>query len=254
MDEIDVKQAIIGNMPKLNYPVTEALNTMCTNLSLAGRSYKKILITSTRPGEGKTFIAFNLMRLLAGLRHNVVLVDADMRRSDLVDSYGVQMEQKAAGLAHYLAEQCEWEKIVRQTNIDGGYLVPNGQNVVSMLPLLSTPRLPRLLSQLERAFDIALVDTLPIGSIIDAAEIARSCDGAVFVVSSNNVKRRKFIDAKEQILRTGCPILGGVLNKVTYDTPSAKKHYYKTYYSHYNSGYYKHETVSEKEKKDLASQ
>ena len=91
-----------------------------------------------------------------------------------------------------------------------------------------------------------LVDTPPIGAVVDAAEIAKRCDGSVLVVNYNNTRRRELLESKRQMEQSGCPILGCILNKVTFDTLSAKKYYNKTYYNHYyKSGYY---TADEKKK------
>ena len=234
-----MRQVEISNLKALDYPCTEAMNTLCTNLSFAGRSVKKILVTSCRAGEGKTFLSLNLMRMLAADGKNVVLVDADMRRSVLMSTYGIAQDKKQKGLAHYLADLCDWEQILYQTNIEGAYIIFHGQSVVNPHGLLSTPRLAQLMSQLERTFDMVIVDTPPIGLVVDAAEIAKVCDGVIFAVTNNTIPRKEMGDALAQIQRTGCPILGVVINKVTFDTHSAKKHYYKTYYSHYRSGYYK---------------
>jgi len=179
------------------------------------------------------------MRTLAELGKRVVVIDADMRRSVLIAQYGIRVNAKPRGLAHYLSEQCDWEEIIYRTNIEGAHIIFHGQDVVNSLALLTTPRLPLLLNQLSEVYDIVLIDSPPIGLIIDAAEIARSCDGAVFVVSNNSIARRELIDARAQLEKAGCHILGAVLNKVTFNTHISKKHYYKTYYSHYSSGYYK---------------
>jgi capsular exopolysaccharide synthesis family protein len=237
----NLKHAEWTKLTELDYPCTEALNTLCTNLSFSKSNLRSVLITSSRSREGKSFISVNLMRTMVGLGKSVVLIDADMRRSAVIAQYGVQLEKNTMGLAHYLAEQCEWEATINQTNIEGAYAIFHGQYVINSLALLTTQRLPRLISQLERAFDMVLIDAPPIGLVIDAAEIAKSCDGALFVVSNNLIPRREMIDARLQIEKTGCPILGAVLNKVTFETHSAKKHYYRTYYSHYTSEYYKNQ-------------
>ena len=77
--------------------------------------------------------------------------------------------------------------------------------------------------------------------IIDAAEVAKSCDGVLFVINYNTISRREMQEAKLQIERTGCKILGAVLNNVSFDSYSSKKYYYKSYYNtHYESDYYQH--------------
>ena len=83
-----------------------------------------------------------------------------------------------------------------------------------------------------------MVDAPPVGVIIDAAQIARHCDGTLIVVQYNSVSRRELLSVKNQVESTGCEILGAVLNDVAFDTLSSKKYYNKSYYSHYYSGYY----------------
>ena len=114
-----------------------------------------------------------------------------------------------------------------------------GREVGNSLSLLTSQKLSQLLEWLDSKFDFVLVDAPPVGMIIDAAEIAKSCDGVVFVINYNSVSRREMLEAKRQIERTGCQILGAVLNNVSFDTIASKKYYYKSYYNaHYESDYY----------------
>ena len=78
-----------------------------------------------------------------------------------------------------------------------------------------------------------IVDARPVGLVIDAAQIAKNCDGSLIVVNYNSVRRQELIDVKEQLEQTGCPILGTVLNMVDYDNYLSKKYYYRSYYSAY---------------------
>ena len=71
----------IRHFPPLSYACSEAVNTLCTNLSFAGENVKKIMLTSCHASEGKTFLSMNIMRTMAKLGKTVVLVDADLRRS-----------------------------------------------------------------------------------------------------------------------------------------------------------------------------
>ena len=220
----------------LDYSCNEALNTLCTNLSFAGSDVKKIMLTSCHAQEGKSFLSMALMRSLAGIGKNVVLVDADLRRSILASRYGVKVEAKPQGLTHYLAGLCPMDDVLYKTDIEGAYIVLSGRDAVNSLALLSTSRFSKLLDALAETFDVVLVDCPPVGVIIDAAQIAKSCDGVLFVISDNEVRRRELMEARQQIEKTGCPILGAVLNKVTFDTHSSKKYYHKTYYDHYADG------------------
>ena len=95
----------ISRFPSLSYACTEAINTLCTNLSFSGVDVKKIMITSCHSGEGKSYLAMNIMRTMAKLGKTVALVDADLRRSSLTSSFGLQFRSsdQKLGLAHYLA-------------------------------------------------------------------------------------------------------------------------------------------------------
>lgn len=230
--------------PELNYAGAEALNTLCTNLSFSGEDVRCIMMTSCQSSEGKSFISMNMMRTFAGLGKRVVLVDADLRRSMIASRYGAKMysNNDGLGLTHYLAGMCGMEDVIYSTNIPGAYMVPVGREVSNSLALLTTNRLPALLDALADTFDFVLVDAPPVGVIIDAAEIAKYCDGTLLVVSYNKVRRRDVLEARRQIERAGCHVLGAVLNNVTFDSYSSKKYYNRSYYnSYYVSNYYKPE-------------
>ncbi len=236
---------------ELDYAGAEAVNTLCTNLTFSGASVRKIMTTSSHSSEGKSFITMNMLRTFARLGKRVVLVDTDLRRSMILARYGGRVQRDSLyGLTHYLAGMCNAEDVLYETNIPGAYMVPVGREVTNSLSLLTTQKLPELLDWLSKKFDFVLVDAPPVGMIIDAAEIAKSCDGVLFVINYNTISRRELQDAKRQIARTGCKILGAVLNNVTFDSFSSKKYYYKSYYrAHYESDYEDFDLPKESEKK-----
>ena len=227
----------------LDYQAKEAVNTLCTNLSFAGGDIKKIMVTSCHPQEGKSFITMNLMRNFASLGMRVVLVDADIRASALQAVYGIQidgagMDAKYPGLAGYLAGRCSLEDVLGRTNIPNAWMILSGRKVINSLPLFNTPRLNSLLDLLATKFDIVLVDAPPVGMIIDAAKIATACDGTLFVVESGTVARSHLQRSLSQIEKTGCSILGTVLNRYD-DREYGSKYYYSGgYYTRYGYGRY----------------
>ncbi len=87
-----MKQLKITKFPALDYAGNEAFNTLSTNLSFAGASVKKIMITSCHASEGKSYLSMNLMRTLAQRGMKVALVDADLRRSMVNSDYGLKFE------------------------------------------------------------------------------------------------------------------------------------------------------------------
>ena len=97
----------ITRFPALDYSCNEAINTLCTNLFYCGDNIRSVMITSRYEHEGKSSITMNMMRTLASCGKRVVLVDSDLRRSDLARRYGFAFQnQEANGLAQYLAGMC----------------------------------------------------------------------------------------------------------------------------------------------------
>jgi len=248
-----MNRAKIRRFEPLDYHANEAFNTLCTNLFFTGGDIKKIMVTSCHPQEGKSFVTMNLMRSLAGLGLRTILVDADIRASAIQGVYGVQVDlpegQRYKGLTHYLAGQCSIDDIVCKTDIPNAWMILSGKNVTNSLPLLNTPRLRTLLNALAGKFDVVLVDAPPVGTIIDAARIAGSCDGTMFVCQSGAISYREFQEAYKQIEKTGCPILGTVLNKFD-EKMFGGRYYHKS--SYYNRTEDDEEEMEERPRKKVA--
>lgn len=230
-----MNKAKIRRFEPLDYHANEAFNTLCTNLFFTGADIKKIMVTSCHPQEGKSFVTMNLMRSLSGLGLRTILVDADIRASAIQGVYGVQIDmpegQRYHGLTHYLAGQSSIDDIICKTDIPNAWMILSGKNVTNSLPLLNTPRLRTLLNALAGKFDVVLVDAPPVGTIIDAARIAGSCDGTMFVCQSGAISYREFQEAYKQIEKTGCPILGTVLNKFDEKLFGGRYYHKSSYYN-----------------------
>ena len=241
----------ITRFSELNYACNEAINTLCTNLTFSGDQVHKIMVTSCHASEGKSYITMNILRTMSKLGKTVVYVDADLRKSVTMKKYGIRFADKEnrQGLAHYLAGLCEMKDVVYTTNYDGAYMVPVGKNVSNSLSLLNSSRFGELLVALEKQVDYVIVDTPPLGMLIDAAEIASSCDGALIVIDYNKVRKQELMDLQKQLNKTECPVLGAVLNEVEFDRYINKKYYYKSYYyDHYSNDYLNKEESGSKGK------
>ena len=234
-----MKQLIVNNLPEKSYARNEAINTLCTNLAFCGTDVRRVVVTSAHADEGKSTISVEIMRKMAELSHSVVLVDADLRKSVLTSNYNLQFPDEAKlGLAHYLAGRANMDEVLYQTNIPGAYMVPVGRTVSNPLQLLSSGRFGELMDYLANGADYVIVDAPPLGTVIDAARISQSCDGALIIVEYNAVHRRELQSVKQQLEQAGCPILGTAITKVDYSDYMSKRYYYKSYY--YKSGYKKY--------------
>lgn len=222
--------------PALDYACREAINTLCTNLTFAGSEVRCVMLTSCQSQEGKSFLSLCIQRTLSLLGYRVVLIDADLRGSCMGARYGMRQHAgKGQGLAHYLAGMCPLEDVLYATDVPGADMIPVGYAVTDSLALLSSARFSCLLHQLRMQYDYVLVDAPPIGAIIDAAQIAKACDGTILVVKYNKVSRRALSDAKAQIERTGCRMLGTVINAAEFDTIRKSPYYDTPYYSNYSA-------------------
>ena len=240
---------IHGNLD-LDYAGSEAFNTICSNLTFSGKNIRKIVITSCEPNDGKSFVAIQTALNMAKRGKRVLLIDADLRLSVMNAQYQIRLSGAAMGLAHYLSGQCMLDDALYETNIPNVYLIPIGTDVQAPLSLIATPDFGKLIEAVGETFDLVIIDAPPVGLVIDAAEIAKSCDGSVLVLEYNKTHQRALKETKNQMERTGTPILGCILNKVTMDRLSTKKYYsyggkygygkYGKYGKYgYNRGYYR---------------
>lgn len=218
-------KAAINAKLDLDYAGNEAMNTICSNLTFSGKNIKKIVITSCEPNDGKSFVAMQVVVNMAKRGKRVLLIDADLRLSVLNAHYEIQLMSDGHGLAHYLSGQCSLEDAMYATNLPNVFLIPIGTDVQAPLSLIATPDFDKLIEAVGESFDLVVIDAPPIGLVIDAAEIAKSCDGSVIVLEYAKTHLRALQEAKQQMERTGTPILGCILNKVTMDRLSTKKYY-----------------------------
>lgn len=242
----------------LDYAGSEAINTIASNLTFSGRNIRKIVITSCEANDGKSFVGIQTAVNMGSRGKRVILVDADLRLSVLNSVYDITLSGGGQGLAHYLSGQCELDQCVYETNIPNVFLLPIGTDVQAPLSLIATPEFANLMQTLGDTFDMVIVDAPPVGMVIDAAEIAKSCDGSVLVLEYRKTRIRGLQDAYQQMMRTGTPVLGCILNKVSMDRLSTKKYYYKYggkygkygKYGRYGYGYgYKREYSRDSQKK-----
>lgn len=221
---------IFNNLEEMDYGRREAFNSLRTNLQFCGADLKTILFTSCSPNEGKSTITFELARSMAENKKKVVLVDADLRKSVMLGRYKAQAtDKKVGGLSHYLSKQAKISDVLYETNIPGFDIILTGPLSPNPTELLGGKLFVELLEMLRASYDMVIIDSPPLGSVIDAAAIAPYCDGAVLVIESNATSHRLAVNVKKQLEMADCKILGAVLNKVKREN---SRYYYK-YYGEY---------------------
>lgn len=219
----------------LDFRLSEAFKTLRTNIDFCGDDIKTIAFTSCVPGEGKTSVSFNLAISMIEAGKRVLFIDADMRKSVLNGRY--QMSKATGGLAHFLAGRKPLEECIFMTNIPRLFLIPTGAVPPNPAELLGVKRFKNALETLREQFDYIIIDTPPLGSVIDSAIVAKECDGVVVVMQTRTIGRSFADRVIDQLRKADCNILGVVLNKVEIGGKYYGK-YYGRYYGKYYGKYY----------------
>ena len=219
----------------LKYGRREAINSLRTNVKFAGNDIKVVAFTSCNPNEGKSTTCFDLAKNFADAGSKVLLIDADMRKTVLLQRYRIENQgEKIGGLTHYLSGQADIENIVNSTNVPNLYMTLAGPLSPNPAELLTGKRMEEFIKACRNIFDMVIIDTPPLGAVIDAAIIAPKCDGVVLVTEANETSAKMAIGVKKQLEMTDCKILGCVLNKVP-STGNSYKYKYR-YYGEYKAG------------------
>ena len=227
-----MNKIIINDMEELRYGRREAINSLKTNIKFAGADVKVVAFTSCNPNEGKSTTCFDLARAFADAGSKCLLIDADMRKTVMLQRYNIDNQgQKVGGLTHYLSGQVALDNIINSTNVPNLYLTLAGPLSPNPAELMSGPLIDELISKCRKIFDMIIIDTPPLGAVIDAAILAPKCDGVVIVTEANSTSARVAIGVKKQLEMTGCKILGCVLNKVP-STGTSYRYRYR-YYGEY---------------------
>ena len=205
MVNVDIK------IPKLDYSAAESYKSLRTNLQFCGEDKKIIAITSCTPNEGKSSVTMNLAISLTEAGKKVLLVDADLRKSVLVGR--TRVRESVKGLTHYLSRQASLIDVICSTNVNNFHMIYAGPVPPNPAELLSGKLFHEMLKSLRKIYDYILIDTPPLGSVIDSVVIAEECDGSVMVIESGVISYRFAQEVKAQLEKSNCPIIFVVLNK-----------------------------------------
>lgn len=225
----------LGQVKEQSYTMKESLRALKTNIQFCGDDVQTILITSSIPNEGKSTVTMDLGRSLTESGKRVLLIDTDMRKSVLIGRLRAKNINggEIYGLSHLLSGQRKLEDVLYTTSIPKLFMVFAGPSVPNPTEILDKKYFGELMEFARKHFDYVLLDCAPLGAAIDAAVIAKHCDGAIIVIAQGMASGRLISSAKRQLETSGVRILGAVLNKV-----KMKKIGYGSYYGGYYGGYY----------------
>lgn len=220
------------NAPSIkDYLTNEAYKSLRTNLMFCGDDIKTVLITSTAENEGKSTVSVELAKSIADLGKKTLLIDADMRKSVMLKRSA--RSEDIFGLSEYLSGQAGLDSVIHNTSDVNFDVVFAGKFPPNPVELLENGRFEQLLKDLKETYDYVIIDSPPLGAVIDAAVIASYCDGAIMVFAERKVSRKAALDVKYQLEKSGCRILGGIINEATKSNTKYYRKYYKKYYNKY---------------------
>lgn len=212
-------------------PVSETFRTLRTNIQFmnSNRRLRSLLVTSTMPSEGKSWVASNLAVTFAQAGKRVALIDADMRKGRLYSIFGVEPRP---GLSNYLSgyyenqEAVNIDKYLKKTDVNNLYLLPAGNIPPNPSELLVRRQMRNLLEQLKNQVDLIIIDGTPSKLVTDSVILSRIVDSTIIVSAHNQTRKDDLERVIKDIKNVGGNIAGVVYNKI----PVSAKKYNQTYY------------------------
>ena len=210
------KEVIVQKNPKS--PISETFRTLRTNIQFMNSktSLKSLLVTSTLPGEGKSWISANLAVTFAKADKKVLLIDADMRKGRQHLIFGLDNN---AGLSNLLSEMDENRntnilRFIQPTEEPNLSIISRGDVPPNPSELLSSEVTIAILSQLTNMFDLVIFDGPPCLIVTDSVLLSRIVDSTVIVAEYHKTKKENLAKIKKDIENVGGKIAGVVINKV----------------------------------------
>ena len=191
----------------------ESLKSLRTalGLTLLDANNNRVLLTGPSPGVGKSFVSANLAAVMAAAGHRVLLIDADMRRGHLHDSFGVP---SAPGLSDLLTGRVSLQDATRHGVSKGLDFIPTGAASQSTSELLLGESTTRLLDEMSAAYDVVIIDTPPVLAVADASILAPHCATTFLVTRARQTTIDEIAESAKQLNRISSGLLGVLFNGI----------------------------------------
>ena len=197
---------------------------------------RTLMITSTRPSEGKSSSSLAIAQNLARLGSRVLLIDGDLRKPVF------RTPNEAVGLTHLLTgEARDAIEHISATQFENLYLLPAGPIPPNPADLLSSGRASALIRELEAHYDFVIVDAPPVMGLADALLLASITNNVLFVVESGKTRTKAALETLTLLRNTGAHVVGAVLTKATGDMGGYGYYGYK----------YKQESIEKRASRDI---
>ena len=231
MEQQDKAQIVVNNQDK---QVAEAFLTLHSSLRLKDESKNAqcILVTSTIPGEGKSFSTTNLALTFASHGERVIVIDCDLRKPNIHKSFRLE---NIKGIIDICSGSAGLDDVIVKgvhTNFD---ILPSGGRAKNPTQVLNSKNFEIMLSDLRKRYDRIFIDTPPLAAVSDALIILPLTDGSLFTIYFNRVRRKAAQFSARKILEVNVPCFGAVLNGLNL---AVSGYYYAQYYDRAYKDYY----------------
>ena len=213
LDQPDKAQIVSNGADRA---VVEAFLSLYSTLRLKdeGRNAKFILVTSTLPGEGKSFVATNLALTFATQGQRAIIIDCDLRKPNVQRSFRLRTNR---GLVNHCIQGRPLDEVIMKQvhpNLD---VITVGDRAKNPVQLLNSPAFEAMLIELGRRYDYIIVDSPPLGAVSDVLNILPLMDGVIYAIQFNRVKRSAVRRCVNRLLAANVPLFGAVLNDMNPD-------------------------------------
>jgi len=179
-----------------DYPgssIAESFRNLRSSLFLKFRSepHKVLMITSSQPQDGKSFVSSNLAASIASVGHKTVLLDCDLRRPTLHEKLKIV---NSVGLSNYMVKNVSSKEILRKTDIDNLWFIPAGPILPNSSELIESGVLDELIEELKEKFDYVIIDSTPAGLVADASLMVKYASFILLVCRNEYTRKDVFTD------------------------------------------------------------
>jgi len=179
-----------------DYPgssIAESFRNLRSSLFLKFRSepHKVLMVTSSQPQDGKSFVSSNLAASIASVGHKTVLIDADLRRPTLHEKLKIV---NSVGLSNYMVRNVSSKEILRKTDIDNLWFIPAGPILPNSSELIESGVLDELIEELKGNFDYVIIDSTPAGLVADASLMVKYASFILLVCRNEYTRKDVFTD------------------------------------------------------------
>ena len=219
------KELVISTNPK--GATAETIRTLRTNLqfTFVDNDVKTVMITSSIPGEGKSFVSANLAVSFGLVNTKVLLIDCDMRKGRQRELFDFEEKE---GLSNLLLDDIKnYKKYIRKTKYDNVSVITAGIVPPNPSELLGSDKNLELLQKLKKEYDLLILDCPPVNAVTDTLVLTSVSDEAVIVCSYKETPMDLLVTTKKALENTGIKIAGVVMNKME---KAKNRYYYNKYY------------------------